>query len=82
MKNILDYIEKEDILLFIYVISSYATFVGVGSAIVYYLSEIKQLTISQGHSIVIIYILVASIILWITNTIILRIKERKNNENK
>jgi len=82
MKNILDHVEKEDIIIFTYILSTYSTFIGVAGAIIYYLSEIKQLTISQGHFIIIVYIVVALTILWISNAVILKIKERKDNENK
>ena len=78
MGSILDIIGKDEILIFSNVLSSYSTFVGIGVAIVYYIAEIKKLTIFDGHFIVIVYILVALIVLRNTHKIISKNREGKD----
>lgn len=78
MKSILGSIGKNELSILSNVLNSYSTFVGIGVAIVYYISEIKKLTIFEGHFIGIIYIVVALIVLRIASKIILKNREEED----
>lgn len=78
MKNILEAIERRDLDTLVQVVIAYSSFVGISVAIIYYISEIKKLTISEGHIIVMIYIIVALIILWIASKVLIKIREVKH----
>ena len=64
--------------IFAQVVIAYSTFVGVGSALIYYTSEIRGLTVTIIHLIVLIYIAMLLIPLWF---IFSKIK-RKEEENE
>jgi len=71
---------NEEINVLSNVLIAYSTFIGVCGATIYYISEIKGLSIFIAHLIVIIYILIALVLLWY---IVQIIKEKKvvKNEN-
>ncbi|MBI4155456.1 hypothetical protein HY498_05225 [Candidatus Woesearchaeota archaeon] len=69
MENV-NIIHKERVLVLANVIVAYATFVGVLSAIIYYIADIKGISILVGQTIGMIYILVAPIIFyWVSETL-------------
>ncbi len=78
MESNLDPTWKDEILISSNVLNSYSTFVGIGVAIVYYISEIKRLTIFEGHFIGIIYIVATLIVLKNTHRIISKNRGKKD----
>ena len=78
MKSILGSIGKNELSILSNVLNSYSTFVGIGVAIVYYISEIKRLTIFEGHFIGIIYIVATLIVLKNTHRIISKNRGKKD----
>ncbi len=76
MKNILSYVEKEDVIILSNGIIAYSTFIGVLSAIIYYIAD-KETSIWVAQTIVIIYILAFIVVI---NRILKIIKRNKNEE--